>query len=452
MSLFKRNIQSELMSPPDAAAGDAKPNLSSQDIFAELMKDDTEEETIPLDDKDKKDKGKEPDAKASKTDEEETTEEKDDKEEDEEAEEEDELKALEDELEEPDEDKLELTTPTSRREILKKYPKLFKEFPYLETAYYREQAFTKILPTIADAKEAVDKAQTYDNFEKDLSDGNTGVVLQAIKEANPKAFNKVVDDYLPTLAKVDKDAYHHVIGNLIRHTIMGMIDEARSSSNEQLEQAAVILNQYAFGSSKFTPPTKLSGDEKAEPDDKEQKISQREKQLIQQKFNTASEDVSTKVSRAYKVTIEKQIDPKQSMTEYVRRSAVREAVEDLEAIIQKDSRFKTLVDKLWDNAFKNDFDNESVLKIKKAFVSKAQTLLPSIIQKHRNAALKGMGKRVSDNIDSKDEDSRQSDESKKSNDSRSRRESKGEESHRRNDSSKKVPDGMTSLEYLMAED
>ena len=36
-------------------------------------------------------------------------------------------------------------TPVRRKEILAKYPKLFKDFPYLEKAYYREQQFTEVL-------------------------------------------------------------------------------------------------------------------------------------------------------------------------------------------------------------------------------------------------------------------------------------------------------------------
>ncbi len=115
-----------------------------------------------------------------------------------------------------------------------------------------------------------------------------------------------------------------------------------------------------------------------------------------------------------------------------------------------------MVDKLWEKAIESDYSPESVNRIKRAFASKAQTLLPSVVQKARIAALKGMGKRVrDDNNDKQDEDSHPTKESKKSNDSRSRRESnRGEESRQRNDSGSKskVPAGMSSLEYLMSDD
>src|SRR6188508_1980225 len=74
-------------------------------------------------------------------------------------EEDDELKEIEEELAGPKEEDLELTTPVRRKEILAKYPKLFKDFPYLEKAYYREQQFTEINPTIEDARVASEKAK-----------------------------------------------------------------------------------------------------------------------------------------------------------------------------------------------------------------------------------------------------------------------------------------------------
>lgn len=446
------NIQS-LMFSPDAPGGVVdKPSgdLSKSDIIDFLGKDDEKEDIIPL--KDKNDKADEkPEEKKAKADEESDEDNEEDKDENEE---EDELEVLEDELEEPDDEKLELAEPTSRREILKKYPKLFKDFPYLETAYYREQEFTKILPTIKDAKEAVANSNILSNFEKDLSEGNTEVVLKAVRDNDPKAFSKIIDNYMSTLNKVDEKAHMHVVGNTIKHVIMSMVQESRNSQNSALEEAATILNQYVFGSSKFTPPSKLAADEvDSEADKKEKAISAREQALVKQKFNAANEDLSTRITKSYKATIEANIDPKGSMSEYVKKTAARDAFEELEAIIGKDSRFKVLVDKLWENAHKNDYDTASVNKIRSAFTSKAQTLLPSVIKKARQEALKGMSSKSRD----KDDDSRQSDESKNGSDSSRRRESnKGEESHRRNDSGKSkakdLPHGMSSLEYLMSED
>ena len=210
------------------------------DVLDELNKEDkdTLDLTTPIKDKDKKPDDKKPDDKKQKAPGEVDDDgDEDDKEDDEE--EIDELKELEDELEDPDVEKLELSSPVPRREILKKYPELFKDFPYLEKAYYREQQFTKVFPTIEEAQSAQEQAQILERYSKDMiEEGNTHNVLKMIKDNNPETFNRVVDNYLEHLAQVDEGAYHHVLGNVIKHTIIGMVNEAKESGDDDLRVAA----------------------------------------------------------------------------------------------------------------------------------------------------------------------------------------------------------------------
>jgi hypothetical protein len=349
--------------------------LSKEDVI-ELLGEDDEEKPLELEKKEIKKEGEE-----------------------EVKEETDELKELEEELEVPDEEKLELVTPVRKREILAAYPDLFKKFPYLERAYYREQQFTELLPTIDDAKKAVEKSETLDSFERDLNGGNTENILKAVKGTNQKAFDKLVDDYLPTLAKVDNEAYHHVIGNVMKHTIIAMAREAKKSSNSELNEAAQILNQFVFGTSEFTAPTRLSTDDDKK-DEKEEKLSQRERELTQRQFDNAREDLSTKVDNVLKATIEGNIDPRESMTDYVRKNAVRESIESLNNLMEKDSRFKVVLDKLWEKAFEDNFSKSSLDRIKSSYLSRAKTLLPDVIKRARNEALKGLGKHVKNDEES----------------------------------------------------
>jgi|OpeIllAssembly_1097287.scaffolds.fasta_scaffold08998_2 hypothetical protein len=303
----------------------------------------------------------------------------------------DELLEIEQELEGPTDEQLELVTPVRRKEILSKYPNLFKEFPYLEKAYYREQQFTELLPTIDDAKAAVEAKQTLDRMEADVMGGNTELILKAVREQNPKGFAKLVDEYLPTLARVDERAYYHVLSNVTKHTIVAMVREARRSGNEALQSAAQLVNQFVFGTSDFQPPQPLS--RPAPEDGKDKELEQKEQQFVRQQFESAVGDLNTRINNTLKNTIEANIDPKKSMTEYVRKNASREAMEMLESVLGKDARFTALKDKLWESAFKENFSKASIDRIKSAYLSRAKTLLPSVIKKARNDALKGLGKR-----------------------------------------------------------
>jgi len=305
----------------------------------------------------------------------------------------DDLLELEQELEGPTEEQLELVTPVRRKEILAKYPTLFKDFPYLEKAYYREQQFTELLPTIDDAKAAVEARNVLDRFETDIMGGNTETLLRAVKTESPKGFAKIVDNYLPTLGRVDEQAYYHLLGNVTKHTIVAMVREARNSGNEALQSAAQLLNQFVFGTSEFKPPTNLSKNE-PETEGKSKELEQREQQFVKQQFESSRTDLNTRINNTLRNTIDANIDPKKSMTDYVRRNASREALEMLDSVLSKDTRFTTLKDKLWEAVFASNFSKESVDRIKSAYLSRAKTLLPTVIKKARIDALKGLGKRV----------------------------------------------------------
>jgi hypothetical protein len=421
----------------DVTLGTPSSEMGKEEMI-EFLKDDEEIEKIPLKEDDKKDeKDKIKDKEKTKEDEIKAEDEKDKDEEKDEGEEE--LKEIEEELEEPPEEKLELMAPARRRDILKKYPTLFKDFPYLENAYYREQQFTEIFPTPADAKDALEAKDTLNKFETDLDSGNIENVLKAVKSASPKSFNKVVDNYLVTLGKIDPGAHQHVIGNIIKHTVMAMVAEGKRKGNDELNEAAEKIYEFVFGTSDFKPPSNLNREESDKEESENNKLKEERQAFTKQKFEAANNDLDTRINNSIKKTIEANIDPKTSMSDYVRRNASRDAMDTLTDLIEKDTRFKTLIDRLWEKAFESNFSQNSLDNIKSAYFSKARTLLPSVIKKARNEALRGMGKRVRE------------DESDSTPEKESKEDKEPSRSHRTSDKNTekgKVPKGMSTLEFL----
>jgi hypothetical protein len=312
----------------------------------------------------------------------------------------DELKELEEELKPPSEEDLELTTPVRRKEILAKYPQLFKDFPYLEKAYYREQQFTEIYPTIQDARISAEKANILDQAERQVMNGDITMFLQAAKAEDQNAFNKIADNYLPTLRKVDQQAYYHVLGNVIKDTIITMVREGRQLGDQgaPLTAAANVLNQFIFGSQQFTPPNRLSKQVNPQVAQAQQEIQQHKQQQVMNTFTNVRDDLQNKADNTLRATIDGHIDPNGSMSEYVKSHATTEAFDKLETLIAQDTRFRGMLDKLWEKAFRSGFDKESTDRIKSAYLSKAKTLLPSVIKSARNKALKGVSSAVTTDI------------------------------------------------------
>lgn len=411
-------------------------NLNADKLY-DLLGEDDDESPIDLEDKGEKKAPKAPKEKVQKEDEDDEPKPEG---EDDGEEELDELAELEAELEGPSEEQLELMTPVRRKEILKEFPDLFKKFPYLEKAYYREQQFTEIYPTIDDARAAAEKSQALDRFESELMKGSSDNILKAIKEEDPNAFHKIVDNYMIALWNVDQMAYHHVVGNINKTLVASMITEGRKLNNDALQQAAAIVQQYVFGNSEWQPPTRLAKDAN-NPD--RQNLDTERQQFLQQRFETARDELTTRVNNSLASTIEQNIDPKSAMTSYVKNAACADAMRTLQKLLNNDSRFQSIKNRLWENAAQNNYNKASVDRIKSAIAAKAKSLLPTVIKKARIEALKGLGKRVKDDTEDVNDGTTRPNKDRKTTSS-----SNSGRGDNYREKAKAIPRGTSTLDYL----
>lgn len=181
---------------------------------------------------------------------------------------------------------------------------------------------------------------------------------------------------------------------------MGQGEDGKPQPGVALQNAALLLNQFVFGTTEFKPPAQLSNQDKPEDNTREKQLAEREQNYVRTQFENTRSDLNTRVNNTLKNTIDANIDPKKSMTDYVRKNAARDCMDNLEKVINQDSRFKALLDKLWEKAFADGFTKDSTERIRSAYVSKAKTVLPALLKKARNEALRGTGHRVREDNDS----------------------------------------------------
>jgi len=358
-------------------------NLTPQGILDALNADDTDEvqpeDKIDLEDTD--DQEGEAEDKETEEKDESDEEEKDD-------EEELDLKDDEDEEDDDEEDESSFATPPRKKEILKKYPNIFKEFKYLEVALYRDQRFVEVFPTVQDAKDAAEKGEYLDRFESELMEGNTKNILQLVKEQDPNAFNNILDNYVEVLGEIDSNAQIHVISGVAKKIIVSLARDGQGEKDSKLSEAARVLNEYLFGKGEFRAQTKL-GKEKSDDDDDTERT-----EWLEERFNVINGDLSTRIENSIKSTIDANIDPREAMTDYVKQQAMKDVLQQMQQTIGDDRRFTSIIDNLWRKAADDNFSTESQRKIRSAYLSKAKTVLPTVIKKVRQAALKGLGKRT----------------------------------------------------------
>jgi hypothetical protein len=306
-----------------------------------------------------------------------------------------------DEEKEPDinEEELEIIAPAKRSEILKAFPDLFKKFPHLEKAYYRDQKYSELFGTPQDAEQVIETAKTFNQFSDNLLKGNTENVLKSVREQSPEAFGKIVDNYLTTLKEVDERAFYHVMQNTLKSTVAAMVSEASRSNNEDLLAAARLLHQFATGTTEWKNPEPFSKTKPKEDVEQENELAKERMQFFQERFETVQGELQSRVDGVLKNTIDQNMDPKGSMTSYVKRVAVNEAMQTVQKQISTDSQFRRLLDRLWEKAAEDKFSKQSTEKIRSAYLAKAKSLLPNAIKQSRNEALRGLGKRVREETD-----------------------------------------------------
>lgn len=306
----------------------------------------------------------------------------------------DEIELIEDDNEEKldlskDDEDIEINAPPRKREILKEYPDVFKKFPFLEKMLYRDKEYTELFGSFDDAKEIAERAETFSNFEQQLLSGKTEEILKNIKETDSKAFDKIIDNYLPVLAKVDKEAYFEVVGNMGKQLIAEMVKAANEDGNDELKQAALMVNQFMFNTSKYTPAKPRVTAEESKTDEAEQERLA----YVKERFDGAVDDLQGRVDNILRSTINEYIDRKGTMTAYVKKNAVNDSLKYLHEYINGDTSLRKNLDKLWKVAFDAKFSKDSLARIQSLYLGRAKSLLPNSIKKARAEALKDLAPR-----------------------------------------------------------
>lgn len=367
------------------------PVESKVSVLDELMKDDVEEtpstetpddeKIIPDNDIDLKSDEDETDEET----EDEETEESDKKDEDEE-----ELS-----LEDKEEDELELIKIPKLKEIKAKYPNILKDFPQLEHALFRNQAYSEVFPTIADAKEAKSSIEEYNGFQSELLDGNIDGVLKSVKAANPKAFDKIAAGIIDSLVRVDANSHLPTTRKITKGVLYQINQLAKQNIKkdptnkqaQQLEIATELIHDAIFNTSNVD----LDAEVQPQREDPERvKFDQERADFEHRRFTEASENVRTKVTNILTTAVTRDIDTKNLLPPYVKGTVVKDVMTELGRQLEQDKPFRLLIDKLWMKSRNENYSGQSQLNIEKALKNKAKSILPDIMKAKKGEALKGL--------------------------------------------------------------
>jgi hypothetical protein len=113
--------------------------------------------------------------------------------------------------------------------------------------YFREAEYSKLFPTIDDAKEANENNTAFNSIRDSVFQSDGSKLFSAIKEVSEKDLEKFSTTVLPTLFKIHPTAFWHAANPLVEDIARNMFEKGKKENNESLQNAARYLSDYFFG-------------------------------------------------------------------------------------------------------------------------------------------------------------------------------------------------------------
>lgn len=291
---------------------------------------------------------------------------------------------VEEETEQPKVD-LPFNRPTIK-EIKAKYPEFFKDFPDLKDAFFREQQYTTLFPTVEDAKEAFDDNEAFATLSDASLAGDSGPILESLKKTDPKAYETFSLSFLPNLYKESPEVYQTIISPLFENFFRA----AYKSGDENMKNSAINLAAYFFddaNAAEKSVKNEKTISKSIQVTEEQNKLKETQNNNFATAFRAASSDVQVRLDRSLDNLIGKDFDPNKSFTDFTKSAAIKEVRDRINKQLASDKGHMQLMANRWKKARSNGYSEPEKVKIISTFLSRAKVLIPSIREEVRSAAL-----------------------------------------------------------------
>ncbi len=278
------------------------------------------------------------------------------------------------------------------KEVKEKYPKFFSDFPGLRDAFFREGEYEKVFPTVEDAKDAQDELGTLQDLRDKVLSGDIAVVLESTRDADVRAFDKLVDNLLPALYKIDSDAFSRAVTPSIENLVRTAYREGLGKSDEDLQSAALGLSSWFFGTEDVArgvaSSDKTRNDRSSEKQhEQEERLNRDRKDFEAQRFRDAYNVVYSDCNDALRGEIAEGLDPDDELSPYVKEKLIDDIMSAIDKELQKDPDHLALMNSKWRRARQDAYNRESLHRIVGAYRARAKSLIPSVRSRLKSKAL-----------------------------------------------------------------
>jgi hypothetical protein len=342
------------------------------------LEDGLEEEHLETEEEDEDDEdssGKSKIHKVVKEDDGEDEEDKEDKEDDEDSDEDDE------------EDKTEIPfNRPSLKEIKAEFPDLFKKFPELRESFFRELEFTKLFPSIEDAKEAFTENEAFSNLQESVLSGDPAPLLDSVEKTDKNAFELLSLSFLPSLYKKNPELYTQAVNPLLQNLVRSLY----KSSDENTKNAGLVLAQFLFDDDGEGIAKGLKSIVKSlKPDEEQTKLKAKREEQLSTQFRTSVGHVEETIAKSLRAIVLKNpaFDPNKTFSKFLREQGATEIGRRISKQLQQDRGHMDVMASRWKRARANGFSSDDESKIVSTYLARAKSLIPDACAKVTAAML-----------------------------------------------------------------
>ena len=170
-------------------------------------------------------------------------------------EDEEEVKVKKDETEEEEEDDDEDKEVSEEekapaeliKEIAAKHKNIFKEYPQLKAAVYRDIQYSKVFPTPEAAIEAANDVEVYNQVQREVFNGRPDAIVKFFDDhKKPETLVRFGRNLIESAGKYNKDIWAGILFPSVTSILRDAETQARAAGNKNLEASVKHLTNFLF--------------------------------------------------------------------------------------------------------------------------------------------------------------------------------------------------------------
>lgn len=291
----------------------------------------------------------------------------------------------------------------SLKNINEVYPDFFKKFPAMRDMYFREAEYSKLFPTVDDAKEAQENNAAFASIRDDVFNGDGTKFMSAINNVDPKGLEKFAGGFLGNLTKTNMNAFWRAANPLIEDVSKAMYNKGRAEGDSNVMNAALHLSQFFFGKTDIAEGKATTAQK---VDEGQTKLNQEKQEWEDRKhfeFKSSLEsDLRGQLDEMIVGYDEKsgktKLDPNELLSPFVRQTIIDHVVQDIGAALQGDTAHLRYMDSLWSKAKTNGRKQSDKERIIQAYLTRAKSMAPALRSKYVSEALGHRSKMAGDKL------------------------------------------------------